>query len=413
MKNKLNMLIKTIPIFFVRFFFIRYYWVIRKKALKLFGLKGINEAIRNGTIKRILVTRSQCMGDMIVFIPFLRELRRNLPDSYICVLAEEKLGIETLDGCSYINKIIKFKSEKFLLKRLKQIVSLRKEHFDLFIVSSAETGFAYAGAFMGVKYIIGFDKKIRFGELRAKEDTHLLDVCVKFDYCQNEILQNLKLLKFLNFKNVRSNPEYWIYESDKAYMQRLLYNDLRISPDKIFVGLHPGSKQSTKCWAPLKFARVADFLIKDFGVEVVLIGSYNEMDLSLQVSNLMKYKPIILNGKTTIRQLAALMSELKLFICNDSGPMHMAAAIGLPVVALFGPGQIAHWNCYQDSENVAIIRHNVSCSPCQKMSCQSNECMKLITVNEVYGTAKKILEKKLEKKDAVFNNKIMGKGVVA
>jgi ADP-heptose:LPS heptosyltransferase len=85
------------------------------------------------------------------------------------------------------------------------------------------------------------------------------------------------------------------------------------------------------------------------------------------------------------------MLKLKLFICNDSGPMHMAAALGLPVVALFGPGDIAQWNCYLGAENVAIIRHRVSCSPCQKISCQNHKCMELITVTEVYEAAKKLL----------------------
>lgn len=385
-------------------FLIRYYWLIRKSILKFFGLEEINEAIRSGKIKRILVTRFQCMGDMIVFIPFLRELRKNFPDSRISVLAEEKLGIKTLKGCPYINEVIPFKYEKSWLRRLREILRLRRRKLDLFIISSAEAGFAYVGAFIGVKYIVGFDKKIRFGQFRAKEDPSLLDVCVKFDPHQNELSQNLKLLSSLGFNNIVRYPEYWLNRSDNSYIQNLLYSNLRIPMGKVLVGLHPGSRQPTKHWAAQKFAQLADLLVENFRAEIILIGSCDEVDLSLTISDIMEHKPVILNGRTTIPQLAALMSELSLFICNDSGPMHMAVALGLFVVSLFGPGEVAQWNCYSGLENVTIIRHEISCSPCYEISCPSHKCMESITVAEVYEAARKILEEKKYEGVAYFRH---------
>ena len=113
-----------------------------------------------------------------------------------------------------------------------------------------------------------------------------------------------------------------------------------------------------------------------------------------EIRSLMKFHAINLAGETNLRQLAALLKRLDLFITNDSGPMHIAADVNIPIVALFGPGSVTKYQPYCDEDMKVVIRKNLGCSPCyEKPNCRENVCMRLITIEEVMQAAGELLRR--------------------
>ena len=105
----------------------------------------------------------------------------------------------------------------------------------------------------------------------------------------------------------------------------------------------------------------------------------------------MKNPAIDLTGMTTIGELAALLSRLQLFLCNDSGPMHIAAALGVKLIALYGPGNYVNWHPLSEGSKISVIRHPVKCGPCFAVNCSNPICMKLISTDEVKTSVDRFL----------------------
>ena len=171
-----------------------------------------------------------------------------------------------------------------------------------------------------------------------------------------------------------------------------LLNGLGIDMNELLIGVHPGSSYGeTKRWFPERFARVMDMLQKP-GRRFVLLGGPGEEGLAEKISALMTSPPINTVGRTTVAEALVLVGRCGLFLSNDSGLMHAAAALRIKQVALFGstdPEKTAPLN----DKAVVIHPQGVSCSPCFKRKCPENfECMKAITVEEVYAAAEKLLE---------------------
>ncbi len=152
----------------------------------------------------------------------------------------------------------------------------------------------------------------------------------------------------------------------------------------------PGASYgAAKCWPPERFASLADRLISECGADVILFGTPNEKEMAARICSAMQNRPISLVGQTSMRDLAALFSSCSIFIGNDSGAMHVAAAAGLPVIGIFGstdPGGTA-----PVTSQFTLIREVVSCSPCFLRSCPvDHRCMTRIGVDSVFAAAQRV-----------------------
>jgi ADP-heptose:LPS heptosyltransferase len=116
-----------------------------------------------------------------------------------------------------------------------------------------------------------------------------------------------------------------------------------------------------------------------------------EIELAAQISGLMKKNPIVIAGKTTIAQTANLIERCRLVVSNDSGLMHLAAAVGTNIVALFGPGDYNRVGPYGDSNKFVVVTKKVGCAPCYKVKCEDHKCMKNITVDDVFQAVEKLI----------------------
>lgn len=163
---------------------------------------------------------------------------------------------------------------------------------------------------------------------------------------------------------------------------------LGIPEGKRIVGINPGATYgSSKRWYPDRFAAVADALSEEWGASVVLMGSVPETPLADEIEAAMRHRPVNLAGRTTVRELMALLSECFFLVTNDSGPMHIAAAFDIPIAAIFGP---TDWNKTSPwTERARVVRVDVDCSPCRLRECdRGHECMLGITPEMVVEAAR-------------------------
>lgn len=163
---------------------------------------------------------------------------------------------------------------------------------------------------------------------------------------------------------------------------------LGIPEGKRIVGINPGATYgSSKRWYPERFAAVADTLSEEWDASVVLMGSAPETPLADEIEAAMRHRPVNLVGRTTVRELMALLSYSFFLVTNDSGPMHIAAAFGVPIAAIFGP---TDWNKTSPwTDRARIVRVDVDCSPCRLRECdRGHECMLGITPEMVVDAAR-------------------------
>jgi len=163
-----------------------------------------------------------------------------------------------------------------------------------------------------------------------------------------------------------------------------------IGPQDLFLGINPGATYgSAKRWYPERFAAVGDMLAQRWGVKVVITGGPDEAAIAEEIARTMTRPTLNLAGKTDVRQLLAIIKRCNFFITNDSGPMHLAAALKVPLVAIFGPTD--HTTTYPLADHALVVRQNVDCSPCLKRVCPiDHRCMTRVTPEQVVLAAEKL-----------------------
>ncbi|NJC89295.1 MAG: lipopolysaccharide heptosyltransferase II [Desulfuromonas sp.] len=157
-----------------------------------------------------------------------------------------------------------------------------------------------------------------------------------------------------------------------------------------WLAVNPGASYgAAKRWIPERFAAVADGLAAEFGARVVLTGGPGEMDIGRDIERSMKIAPLNLIGRTSVRELMATLAHCRLVVTNDSGPMHIAAAFGVPTVAVFGPTD--HTTTSPRAENCRIVLSPVDCAPCMLRECPTDHrCMIGVTADTVLSAAREL-----------------------
>lgn len=183
---------------------------------------------------------------------------------------------------------------------------------------------------------------------------------------------------------------------DRAYVDGYL-EEWGISPKRTIICIHPGSGAPLKNWTDEKWAKTADALAGQYNATVVLTGGDHEMNLARSVAALMKERACIAVGDTRIRQLAALFARARLVLGPDSGPLHLAAAVGTPTVALFGPADPQEFGTWGDPRHHAVLTTPIACRPCRVLdwhgdSPDNHPCVRDITVGAVLEAAKRVID---------------------
>lgn len=341
---------------------------------------------------KIVVRGTNWIGDAVMTIPALIELRRIFPDAEI-TLHTRSWAKGLFRDAEFIDDIIDFeRSESNLADVISQARVLREKRFDAAVLFPNSFASALTVRFAGVPKRFGYSKDSRRFFLSDpvtvpnwKAERH------EVYYYLNLVSQVEKKILGTDTVSTRE-PEVKLSVSAKRRSRaREILAESGVDLSRQTIALGVGSTNSrAKRWEAQSYARLNDLLQRDLGANVVLIGARDELDVSDDVFKMSESKPVVLTGMTDLDEATAILSEVDLLISNDMGPAHIAPAVGTDTIVIFGPTNPATTRPFSDRGE--IIRKTVECSPCMLRDCPiDHRCMTRITVEEVFERAKQRL----------------------
>ncbi len=332
--------------------------------------------------EKILLVRLSSLGDIVLTSPAIRAVRHHYPKARISMLVAKQFA-DLLTHNPHLDEVITFDRtarNKDSGEMVRIVRLLRRRNFGLAIDFQRKFRTGLLTYLSGSKYRVG--DHVPNG-LRCT-------VRVPDRVNRHAIDRNLDLLHPLGIVQENRTLELFLSDSDRERAGEFLATK-DVHPNRLKVGLFPGAGWKLREWMPNRFAAIGDRLFKDFDAQVLIFGGPNERELVSHIAHLMTARATTLAENIPIRQFAALVEACNLFITNDTGPMHIAAAMHTPTVALFGPGNHIQFRPLEPIH--ATLRHHVPCNPCKQFTdkCKDNVCMKLITVDEVWATVQQKL----------------------
>jgi len=339
--------------------------------------------------EKILVRATNWVGDVVMATPALAAIRKNFKDAKVSLLIKPPLQ-DMLAGDPAVDEFIIYdrKGEHAGPAGLARMVrELRKRRFDRAIL--LQNAFEAA--------LVAFLAKIpvRMGYSTDGRGILLTDSVKVSDETRrkHQAYYYLDMLSALGLKtNGLGMPRLYLTKDDTEYGGSFM-KEHGLKKGELLVGINPGAQYGVaKKWHPERFGEVADKLIKSHGAKVILFGSTADVPSAGSVEASMKGDVINMAGKTSIRELMAIIKRLGLFITNDTGPMHISAALGVPTLAVFGSTDPVATGPVGGVSRV--VRSPVGCSPCLKRTCpqKSYICMEQVTPGQVYRAAKEMLD---------------------
>ena len=327
---------------------------------------------------KILIRSTNWVGDAIMALPALRAVRKRFPEAEITILAKPYVA--------FIYKNQQVCDETLLVDDQRDIVAeLRARKFDVALLLQNAFQSAWVAWRAGIPERVGYARDGRSllltkavpvpkpGEIPAHEQYYYLELLRRIGWLDS--LPNESFIKLhVPDENRNRAADFLVAAGAKR--------------DALRVAIGAGASYgSAKCWPPNRFAELANRLHAEGNTDVILFGTRAEAPVSSAIAASMRRPPIDLTGKTAIDELPALLSQCHLFIGNDSGAMHVAAAVGLPVVAVFGPTD--PFGTAPVTPRCSVVQDKPYCSPCFLRRCPTDHrCMTRVTPDMVEAAAR-------------------------
>jgi lipopolysaccharide heptosyltransferase II len=343
------------------------------------------------TIQRIVVRGANWVGDAVMTVPALRELRRLFPKAHI-TLATRSWARGLFADADFLDEL-QVHNGKGLRSVVQQVREWRKHSFDLAVLFPNSLEAALVASLSSVPLRIGYAT-----DGRQRLLTHPLAL-PEWRGARHEVFYYLQVVAELEWwikgqeTFLATEPNGSLEVSDaRTSAARNLLRSKGVTEGRPLIALCPGSINSkAKRWPAERYATLADRLIEELGAEVTLIGSAAEAEVSLEVTARMRNKPVMLTGQTDLAELVAVLGVINLLITNDTGPSHIAAALGRPTLVIFGPTNVATTRPF--SPLAEIVVHPPDCAPCMLRDCPiDHRCMTAISPDEVFDRARMVLE---------------------
>jgi heptosyltransferase-2 len=341
---------------------------------------------------KILVRATNWIGDAVMAIPALHAIRSRWPDAELTVLARPAIA-DLYRGQNLADHLIVYDwrgAHRGLWGRERLAAQLRREKFDTALLLQNAFDAAWLAWRAGIPERIGYARDARSWLL-----TRAVVVPAKGEIPSHESFYYLELLRragwLANLPVVSRIALTVTNESREEARQKLIAAGA--DPGRMWAAFAAGAAYgSAKCWLPERYAELADRLITAYNADVILFGAPQESEMAARIAAGMRGRAINLVGATNTTELSAHLANCGLFVGNDSGAMHVAAAVGLPVVGIFGPTDPQGTSPVTPS--FTPVRQPVSCSPCFLRNCPiDHRCMTRITVDEVFAAASPSLER--------------------
>jgi heptosyltransferase-2 len=339
---------------------------------------------------KILVIQTAFIGDIILSSPIFEALKELYQDGEIYLLTTPK-GRELMEKNPFIKEIIvydKKKRERGIANLIRIIKRIRKIKFELAIIPHSSIRSALIAYLGKIPHRVGFSK--RFTDIFYNEK-------VKYSSNLHQVERNLDLV----YREVRKKriPHLKIYISNNDRRKANLFLEKnKILDGDLLVGINPSSFWPTKRWKIEGFAEVADFLIREERAKVIIFGGPNDERILKEVSNNMKEKAIFAGNIFNLRELSAVIERCSLFISNDSAPMHIAMAMNVPTIAIFGPTTLDIGFGPYGERHIVVERKELECRPCslhgpRRCPKKNFACMEGITSKEIIEAFRELLNR--------------------
>jgi len=347
-----------------------------------------SQQIKKSDIRRILVRATNWVGDAVMSLPALEAVRKNFPESSITVLARPWV-LPLLEKYPGVDRVIAFtKGMGFLAdmrEKIRIIRLIREEKFDLAILFQNAFEAALLAYLGGARYRVGYDTDGRGFLLthRLVRDEEVLKV--------HQVEYYLAILRTMGWETGSGDPSLYVAEKDLEWA-RTLMDSKGIAQGDFLVGMGPGAIfGEAKRWPLERFARIGDWAVEKWGAKVLVFGSARETDICEGLCSSMSHRPWNLCGNTSLGEAVGLIKMCRFFVTNDSGLMHVAAALDVPTVAIFGSTDpVATGPC---GPMTRVVRHETECAPCLKPECPTDyRCMLSIEPEEVWEAMESLKE---------------------
>jgi lipopolysaccharide heptosyltransferase I len=365
---------------------------------------------------KILIIRLSAIGDVLRTLPAFHIIRKNFPEAYIAWVVEEA-SRDILEAHPGIDEVIifpkkdlaaKIKSPKTFPQGIKQFLmftqEIKKKKFEVAIDFHGLFKSGIISFLSGAKDRVGFTKPFTkemnflFNNRRFSLDSDKM----------NRIDRNITLTEKLGLNIKQGPPDIYIPDKDSEFIQKFLKQN-RIEPERPLIAIHPGTSPSTpyKRWDAYRYAVVADKVIESSAAQIIFTWANEEIEMVKEIIGLMKYNAIVAPETENLCQLAEIFRCSDLYVGSDTGPMHLAAFVNTPVVAIFGPTDHVVNEPYRYTPHI-VIRKEIKCAPCRKKNCTDRDCMNGIkesdairAINIMLGSFKNKRNKKIKPRSLI------------
>jgi heptosyltransferase-2 len=343
--------------------------------------------IKPERIQRLLIRSANWIGDAVMTTPAIRMIRKGFPNTHISLLAKPWVS-PVFENSEHIDQLLIYDGEKrhkgfsgkFRLAR-----DLKKYKFDVAILMQNAFEAAFITFLSGIPIRIGYNTDARRLLL-----THAVP-CTKEIKKKHQTEYYMNILRGIGLDRDNQGLYLKLSQKDRLRAEKILLEQ-HLSIDDKLIGINPGATYGpAKQWSPDRYANLADRIQALFGVRVVIFGGPGDKTLGRKISQKMSHRPVDLSGKTSLGEAMALIERCDLFITNDSGLMHVAAALDVPLIAVFGStNPVATGPLGSRSK---VVQATLPCSPCLKSECPEGHlnCMDQIDVERVFDSVKEML----------------------
>ena len=347
------------------------------------------EPWKQNEVKRIAVVRALFLGDMLLATPALRALRGGYPDAEITLIGQpwaERLML----GLGSIDRFLTFPGYRGIpelafepMRTEAFLAEARSYEYDLAIQLHGD------GRVMN-RFVAELGARDSLGYALQPDSAPLT---MPVPYPGDDAHEALKFGDLLHRIGIAPHDyrlEFPVGEAD-GHELNLVLADLPRKGSGPLVAIHPGASAPARRWPAERFGALAHRLWAEHGVEVLILGGAAEATLGEAIEQRMRAPAMNLMGRTSLGVLGAAIARADLFICNDSGPAHIAYAVGTPSITLFGPGNVSRWAPLNSGRHL-VLHKAVECSPCAHQECPiDHRCMERIGVDEVAAAAGSLL----------------------
>ncbi len=334
-------------------------------------------------VRKILLIRTDRLGDVILTLPMVQVLKKNFPTADISMLVNSYTS-EILDENALIDEILlDDDAGARLIPFFSQLRSMRARKFDAAVVVHPILRLALLVFLAGIPTRVGtgyrwysflFNRRVY--EHRKYAEKH-------------EVEYNLNLLSALGCR-WDGSPDFGLQVSG-ASAERVtkLLDKLAITDEDFLLLIHPGSGSSARDWSPKNFGKFAKRCVDELDAKVLLTGRENEEEIIHETLQQIPRGAVSLVNKLDLRDLVAMIRRADLFVSNSTGPLHIAAALGTPVIGIYPPIRECsptRWGPYTTKRRVFVPDVNL-CPRCQGRECEASDCMDQITVDQVFAAA--------------------------